>query len=159
MNFGRPLAQSDYSLDPPPDREVRPKLDYRFLRPATVGDRDLFYVWDGANARIIAFQRADGAFVRQWMAPRTGPNADLLRDVIGLQVLSVADGPPAAYLLSQGRVVRVVLGLGPGPVDLRDPVAGQQLGAGTWVQPAAVGVGGEVVLDYRAGEDYRMFAF
>jgi serine/threonine protein phosphatase PrpC len=109
VNFGRPLPQSDYSLDPPPDREVRPRLDYRFLRPATVGDRDLFYVWDRANARIIAFQRADGAFVKQWMAPRTGPNANLLRDVIGLQVLSVADGPPAAYLLSQGRVFRVVL--------------------------------------------------
>src|SRR5207244_9362278 len=42
VNFGRPLAQADFSFDPPPDREVRPKLDYRLLREATVGDRELF---------------------------------------------------------------------------------------------------------------------
>jgi len=109
VNFGRPLAQADFSFDPPPDREVRPKLNYRLLREASVGDRELFYVWDQANARIIAFQRADGAFVKQWMAPRNGPNAQILDSVVGMQVLSAADGPPAAYLLSEGRVVRVVL--------------------------------------------------
>jgi hypothetical protein len=109
VNFGRPLPQTDYSFDPPPDREVRPSLSYRLLRQATVADRELFYVWDQANARIIAFQRADGAFVKQWMAPRSGANAHLLDKVVGFNVLSVADGPPAAYLLSEGRVVRVVL--------------------------------------------------
>lgn len=109
VNFGRPLPQSDFSLDPPPDREVRPTLDYTLLRPATVGERELFYVYDHANARIIAFQRADGAFVRQWMAPRTGPYATLLDDLVGFSVQSAADGPPVAYLLSGERVVRVVL--------------------------------------------------
>jgi hypothetical protein len=109
VNFGRPLPQSDFSLDPPPDREVRPTLDYTLLRPATVGERELFYVYDHANARIIAFQRADGAFVRQWMAPRTGAYATLLDDLVGFSVQSAADGPPVAYLLSGERVVRVVL--------------------------------------------------
>ena len=33
----------------------------------------------------------------------------ILTGVVGLQVLSAADGPPAAYLLTQGRIVRVVL--------------------------------------------------
>src|SRR5205814_4467413 len=109
VNFGRPLAQADFSFDAPPDREVRPTLNYRLLREASVGDRELFYVWDQANARIIAYQRADGAFVKQWMAPRTGQYATILTGVVGLQVLSAADGPPAAYLLTQGRIVRVVL--------------------------------------------------
>ncbi len=109
VNFGRPLPQSDYSLDPPPDTEVRPDLDYELLRQATVGERELFYVYDRANARIIAYQRADGAFVKQWMAPRSGTYATLLDDLIGFQVQSAADGPPAAYLLSGGRVIRVVL--------------------------------------------------
>jgi hypothetical protein len=109
VNFGRPLPQTDYSFDPPPDHEVRPSLGYELLREATVADRELFYVWDQANARIIAFQRADGAFVKQWMAPRTGPNAHVLDKVVGFSVLSVADGPPAAYLLTEGRVIRVVL--------------------------------------------------
>jgi hypothetical protein len=109
VNFGRPLAQADFSFDPPPDREVRPTLDYRILREATLGDRELFYVWDRANARIIAFQRADGAFVKQWLAPRAGTNAKILVGVVGMQVLSAADGPPAAYLLVDGRILRVVL--------------------------------------------------
>ena len=62
---------------------MRRPLDYRLLDGATVGDRELFYVYDAANARIIAFQRADGAFVRQWMAPRAGEWAGLLDDVVG----------------------------------------------------------------------------
>ena len=69
----RAAAQEDYSLDPPPDATIRPDLDYRLLDGATVGDRELFYVYDAANARILAYQRADGAFVRQWLAPRSGP--------------------------------------------------------------------------------------
>jgi serine/threonine protein phosphatase PrpC len=109
VNFGTPQPQADYSLDPPPDVEVRPNLDYRLLDGATVGDRELFYVYDAANARIIAFQRADGAFVRQWLAPRQGRAAGVLDQVVAMSVASVADGPPVAVLLTRGSVVRVVL--------------------------------------------------
>ena len=109
VNFGTPLAQADYSLDPPPDATVRPELDYRLVDGATIGDRETFYVYDAANARILAFQRADGAFVRQWLAPTAGANAGLLDDVLALSVASVADGPPTAYLLTPTRLVRVVL--------------------------------------------------
>jgi len=109
VNFGVPLAQEDYSLDPPPDGEVRKQVDYRILDGATVGDRELFYVYDAGNARIIAFQRADGAFVRQWMAPRSGQWASLLDDVVAMDVGSVPDGPPVATLLTPDRIVRVVL--------------------------------------------------
>jgi hypothetical protein len=109
VNFGTPQPQADYSLDPPPDGEVRPQLDYRLLDGATVGDRELFYVYDAANARIIAFQRADGAFVRQWLAPRLGPAAGILEGVVAMSVASVADGPPVAVLLTPESVVRVVL--------------------------------------------------
>jgi hypothetical protein len=109
VNFGVPLPQEDYSLDPPPDGEVRLPVDYRLLDGATVGDRELFYVYDAANARIIAFQRADGAFVRQWMAPRSGDWAGILDHVEAMSVGSVADGPPVATLLTPDRVVRIVL--------------------------------------------------
>ena len=109
VNFGTPQPQTDYSLDPPPDAEVRPGLDYQLLDGATVGDRELFYVYDAANARILAFQRADGAFVRQWLAPRSGPAAGILDDVVAMSVASVADGPPVALLLTPESVVRVVL--------------------------------------------------
>jgi hypothetical protein len=109
VNFGTPLGQGDYSLDPPPDGEVRNALDYRLFDGATVGDRELFYVYDAGNARIVAFNRADGAFVRQWLAPRSGSEAALLGDVLGMSVTSVADGPPSAYLLTSDRLVRVVL--------------------------------------------------
>jgi hypothetical protein len=109
VDFGSPRAQEEYSLDPPPDAAVRARPDYRLLDGATVGDREFLYVYDAANARIIAFQRADGAFVRQWLAPAEGPIAGLLDDVRGLSVTSVADGPPAAYLLTADGVVRLVL--------------------------------------------------
>jgi hypothetical protein len=109
VNFGTPVPQSDFSLDRPPDAAVRDGLDYTLFDAATVGERDQFFVYDAANARIIAFQRADGAFVRQWLAPRAGEAAGLLDEVLGLDVLSVADGPPAAFLLLPDRVVRVVL--------------------------------------------------
>jgi hypothetical protein len=109
IDFGSPRAQADYSLDRPPDGDVRPDLDYRLLDGATVGDRDYLYVYDAANDRIIAFQRADGAFVRQWMAPSEGPAAGALADVRGLSVTSVSDGPPVAFLLTANGVVRLVL--------------------------------------------------
>lgn len=109
VNFGTPLSQANYSLDPPPDASLRPARDYRLLAGATVGERQMFYVYDAANARILAYQRADGAFVGQWLAPRSGPTAGLLDHVLALRVASVADGPPVAYLLTPTSVVRVVL--------------------------------------------------
>jgi len=109
VDFGSPRDQADYSLDRPPDADVRPDLDYRLLDGATVGDRDFLYVYDAANDRIIAFQRADGAFVRQWMAPDQGAAAGALSDVRGLSVTSVSDGPPVAFLLTADGVLRLVL--------------------------------------------------
>ena len=109
IDFGSPRSQEDYSLDPPPDAAVRPGLDYRLLDGATIGDRELLYVYDAAHHRVIAFQRADGAFVRQWLAPTSGAEAGILDDVRGLAVASVADGPPAAYLLTADGVLRLVL--------------------------------------------------
>lgn len=109
IDFGTPRGQDEYSLDPPPDAGVRPALDYRLLDGATVGDRELLFVYDAGSARLIAFQRADGAFVRQWMAPSSGAAIGALDDVRGLSVTSVADGPPAAYLLTADGVVRLVL--------------------------------------------------
>ncbi|HEX2194046.1 MAG TPA: hypothetical protein VHK63_03685 [Candidatus Limnocylindria bacterium] len=109
VNFGTPLPQTDYSLDLPPDDEVRAPVDYRLLDGATVGDRELFYVYDVANARILEYQRADGAFVRQWMGPRSGGAAGILDEVVAMSVESVPDGPPAALLLTPERVLRIVL--------------------------------------------------
>jgi serine/threonine protein phosphatase PrpC len=109
VDFGSPRSQEEFSLDPPPDADTRHALDYRLLDGATVGDRDYLYVYDAANARLIAYERADGAFVRQWLAPARGPGAGLLGDVRGLAVASVADGPAVAYLLTADEVLRVVL--------------------------------------------------
>lgn len=105
IDFGSPRDQVDYSLDRPPDADLRPDLDYRLLDGATVGDRDYLYVFDAANDRIVAFQRADGAYVRQWMAATEGD----LAGVRGLSVTSVSDGPPVAYLLTADGVLRIVL--------------------------------------------------
>ena len=109
VDFGSPRPQEDYSLDRPPDAEVRPALDYRLLDGATVGDREFLYVYDAANDRIICFQRADGAFVRQWLAPSDGTGSGSLADVRAIAVTSVADGPAVAYLLTGEELLRLVL--------------------------------------------------
>ena len=109
VDFGVPRDQADYSLDPPPDAEVREALDYRLLDGATVGDRDQLYVYDAANERIIAFGRADGAFVRQWMAHPDGAAAGVLAELRGMSVGSVSDGPPPVLLLTADGVYRLVL--------------------------------------------------
>lgn len=109
IDFGTPRGQDEYSLDPPPDAPVRLDLDYRHLDGAMVGEREMLFVHDAANARILAFSRADGAFLRQWMAPSGGPDQGSLDDIRGLSVPSVADGPPVAYLLTGDGVVRLVL--------------------------------------------------
>ena len=109
VDFGSPRSQADYSLDAPPDAALRPGLDYRLLDGATVGDREFLYVYDAAHRRLIAFQRVDGAFVRQWLAPDHGPAAGALDDVRAISVTSVADGPPIAYLLTADGLLRLVL--------------------------------------------------
>ena len=109
VDFGVPRDQTDFSLDPPPDAEVRAALDYRLLDGATIGDRDQLYVHDAANDRIIAFGRADGAFVRQWMAEPETEAAAVLSDLRGMSVGSVSDGPPPVLLLTADGVYRLVL--------------------------------------------------
>ncbi len=109
VEFGVPRDQADYSLDPPPDAEVRAPLDYRLLDGATIGDRDQLYVYDAGNERIIAFGRADGAFVRQWMAEPDSEAAGVLADLRGMSVGSVTDGPPPVLLLTADGVYRLVL--------------------------------------------------
>ena len=66
-------------------------------------------MYDAAHDRLIAFQRADGAFVRQWMAGSAAVDGGSLSDVRALTVTSVADGPPVAYLLTADGVLRLVL--------------------------------------------------
>ncbi len=56
-DFGTPLPQTDFSLDPPPDAQV-PRCGGRLpacSTRATIGERELFFVYDAANARIIGF--------------------------------------------------------------------------------------------------------
>ena len=53
VNFGTPVPQSDYSLDPPPDAAVRDALNYTLFDTALVGDRDQFFVYDAPNARSL----------------------------------------------------------------------------------------------------------
>jgi hypothetical protein len=109
VSFGTPLPQIDYALGRPPDVELRPTLDYRFIDAAVIGDRELLYVYDAANARIVAFARGDGSFVRQWMAPSAADGPGPLADVRGLTVISTVEGPAVAYLLAADEILRVVL--------------------------------------------------
>jgi hypothetical protein len=68
---------------PPDDADMRPGHDYR--RMALTGERGSgrIYVWDATHARIIAFNKADGAYLEQWIAADGQP---AFSDIRGLYV-------------------------------------------------------------------------
>ncbi|MDQ0958205.1 polyphosphate kinase 2 [Streptomyces sp. B4I13] len=90
----------------------------------------------GSNFGIAAQVEMDGVLLA--LVHQSGP--------VGLH-----DHPAIAAAQPVGGQGGVVLRLGPGPGDLRDAVAGQQVGAGARVQPPSVGVYGEVRFDDGAG--------
>jgi serine/threonine protein phosphatase PrpC len=74
-----------FELDVPPDAEdMRSGHDYR--RMAITGERGSgrIYVWDATHARVIAFNKADGTYLEQWLAAGGQPE---LTDVRGMYVV------------------------------------------------------------------------
>ncbi len=122
VNFGLPLSQADYSLDPPPDATIRPTLDYKLLDGATVGDRDLGQLsgpeldrWRGGHVGyvpqrlhlIASLSVLDNLLLAPYLAGTTidRPAAEALLVRVGV-------GELAARLpetLSQGQAQRVAI--------------------------------------------------
>ena len=107
VNFGTPVPQSDFSSTAAGRRRAD-ALTTPCSTRRLVGDRDQFFVYDAqrpdhrlpARRRRIRPAVAGSPRRRRHRAPRRGPRH---RGPVR------GDGPPAAYLLTPDRVVRVVL--------------------------------------------------
>lgn len=109
VDFGTPRTQAEYALERPPGTGSPDPADYRILEAATRGGRELLYVYDAAAPRIVAFDRADGRFVRQWRPARDAAAEDVLDDVRGLAVTTDAEGTQLAFVLTEDGLVRLAL--------------------------------------------------
>jgi hypothetical protein len=61
-------GSSGFKLDTPPDdRDVRP--GHQYLELAATGDRGVgrLYLWDGLHNRVLAFSKADGTYLQQYL--------------------------------------------------------------------------------------------
>jgi hypothetical protein len=80
--FGR--SQQFRIAVPPDDADIRPGQDYELIggadRSGTTGH---LYLYDGVWDRVVVFDKADGAYVRQWTAAPGDPS---MQDVLGLAV-------------------------------------------------------------------------
>ncbi|MGI8929447.1 MAG: hypothetical protein ACR2H0_08310 [Candidatus Limnocylindrales bacterium] len=102
--------------DPPDAGDLRPGHDYRLM--AATGTRGVgeLFIWDAANARILAFDKIDGTFVGQYVA---APGAAPLSDLTGMYVIDrgVETPPILVYTRADG-LYQVVLAA---PADVPSP--------------------------------------
>ncbi|HUR15946.1 MAG TPA: hypothetical protein VMZ33_01555 [Candidatus Limnocylindrales bacterium] len=101
-----------FELAVPPDAEdLRPSHDYRMM--AATGTRGVgnLYVWDAAHARILAFDKIDGAYVDQFVA---SPGGVPLTDITGMFVVDrgVEQAPILMFARAEG-LYQVVLSATP----------------------------------------------
>jgi hypothetical protein len=69
---------------PPDDADIRPGHDYRIISGADrSGTQGHLYLYDRAWDRVLVFDKSDGAYVRQWVAP---PGDASMHDMRGLAV-------------------------------------------------------------------------
>jgi hypothetical protein len=92
--------RTTFELDPPPDAgDLRPGLDLG--RMAATGTRGVgrLYVWDARNQRILAYNKADGAYLEQFVAAAGAPPFASVR---GMIVVDRGEVEPALLIWANG---------------------------------------------------------
>ena len=98
---------TSYALGDPPDgADVRPGHDYQQFTGTGLRNEDgRLYVWDATHKRVLVFNKADGAYVEQFVAD--GSEFD---DVRGMYVDEGQPGQPAMLVFAtSGGVYKVAL--------------------------------------------------
>jgi hypothetical protein len=114
--------QTAFSLDlPPDDADLRAGHDYaRLSATGSRGDGEL-YVWDKLWSRILVYDKAAGAYSKQYLAAEgTPPFADLT----GMYVVDRGHSePPLLFFTTSTGLFRVELGAGTIPQPSASPAA------------------------------------
>ena len=118
--------------DPPDAGDLRPGHDYRLM--AATGTRGVgeLFVWDAANARILAFDKTDGTFVEQYVAT---PGAPPLSDLTGMYVIDrgVETAPILVYSRADAlyQVILSAPAVAPSPSLSPTPLESEQVASPT----------------------------
>jgi len=84
---------------PPDENDLRPGHDYRFIGATGTRGQGTIYVYDGTHARVLAFDKAEGAYLEQFVADTGAPP---LSDVTGMYVIdSGSVSVPATLVYSR----------------------------------------------------------
>ena len=102
---GRP---GDFQLGALPDEvDLRPGHDYRLLTASASRREGRIYVWDAKHGRVIAFDKATGDYLEQYLP---GSSAPAFSDVRGMFVVPGAQGKaPSLFWAGPDRLYRTVL--------------------------------------------------
>jgi hypothetical protein len=102
---GRP---GDFALGTlPDDGDVRPGHDYRLFTASASRREGKLYVWDALYGRVIAFDKATGDYLEQYLPL---PSAPAFTDLRGMFVLTGGQGKaPSLYWAGPDRLYRTVL--------------------------------------------------
>ncbi|MGO9179022.1 MAG: hypothetical protein ACLQHS_07085 [Candidatus Limnocylindrales bacterium] len=85
---GRP--DSGFSLDTPPDdQDLRPGHDYRLMTASATRGQGTLYLYDATHQRIVAFDKATGAYKSEYVAAAGTPQ---LVDLRGMFLLDPGGG-------------------------------------------------------------------
>jgi hypothetical protein len=100
--------RSTFDLVPPPDADdLRPS--HRFGRMDATGTRGagLIFVWDALHTRILVYDKADGAYVEQYLAADGSP---AFEDVRGIYIIDRGEvEPPHLIWAAPGGLFQSVL--------------------------------------------------
>jgi hypothetical protein len=100
--------RSTFDLVPPPDADdLRPS--HRFGRMDATGTRGagLIFVWDALHTRILVYDKADGAYVEQYLAADGSP---AFEDVRGMYIIDRGEvDPPFLIWAAPGGLFQSVL--------------------------------------------------
>ena len=88
--FGGRLTTFELGL-PPDAGDIRPGRDYRRLGHTGTRGTGLLLVWDAMHGRVLVYDKADGAYVEQFLAAEGGPS---FADVRGMYVLDRGEAEP-----------------------------------------------------------------
>jgi len=103
---GRPDA--GFTLDTPPDdQDLRPGHDYRLMTASATRGLGTVYVYDATHSRIVAFDKATGAYVGEYIAAEGTPK---FQDVRGMFLLDPGGGKtPSIVWVTKDRLMVTLL--------------------------------------------------
>lgn len=113
-------SAEDYRLAEPPDSgDLRRGHDYRLMAPTGAPRQGRLWVWDALHRRILAFSKANGAYLEQFV-PASGVAP--FEDLRGMVVVDRGGGqPPVLLWLTADQLLSTTLRRAPSPAPARTP--------------------------------------